>query len=385
MRILHLCLACFYIDGYNYQENVIPRINKADGHDVYVIASTETYIDNMNLGYVEPSKYYSPEGIKIKRLPYVTFFNHFVSSKIRKYKGLYCEIEKIDPDVIFCHDLSFASVKDVIKYKKKHPEVRLFADTHTAEYNSGTNWISMHLLHRGLYRSWIRKAIPYLEKYFYIGEAEKQFSIKHYSVPESVMEYYPLGGTVLKMDDYLERRNNTRQLIGASESDVIFLHSGKLSASKKTEELLRAFSRVDNDAFKMVVIGSVPEDRQAVLNELMKKDTRIVFLGWKTADELANYLCACDMYCQPGTVSATLQNAICYFSAIMSYPYDEYKKLDRGHFAWVTDEEDMVNVFSDISEGKIDLNAMKSRAEYCANTVLDYNSLAARIYVGSDK
>ena len=42
MRILHLCLSCFYIDGYNYQENILPRINHEDGHDVRILASTET-------------------------------------------------------------------------------------------------------------------------------------------------------------------------------------------------------------------------------------------------------------------------------------------------------------------------------------------------------
>lgn len=39
MKILHLCLACFYIDGYTYQENILPRINREDGHDVRILAS----------------------------------------------------------------------------------------------------------------------------------------------------------------------------------------------------------------------------------------------------------------------------------------------------------------------------------------------------------
>ena len=66
MRILHLCLACFYIDGYNYQENILPRINHEDGHDVRILASTETYVDNLHLGYVEPREYVTEYGVPIQ-------------------------------------------------------------------------------------------------------------------------------------------------------------------------------------------------------------------------------------------------------------------------------------------------------------------------------
>lgn len=45
MKILHFCLSCFYIDNYDYQENQLVRVNVEDGHDVLVVASTETYND----------------------------------------------------------------------------------------------------------------------------------------------------------------------------------------------------------------------------------------------------------------------------------------------------------------------------------------------------
>ena len=70
MRILHLMLACFYIDNYNYQENILPRINKQDGHDVKIIASVEMFIDNESIGCVEPGRYVNEDGIEVVRLPY---------------------------------------------------------------------------------------------------------------------------------------------------------------------------------------------------------------------------------------------------------------------------------------------------------------------------
>ena len=70
MKVLHLCLSAFYIDGYGYQENILPRMHKKLGHDVLIVASTETYIDNMNLGYIESRNYVNEDGIPVHRIPY---------------------------------------------------------------------------------------------------------------------------------------------------------------------------------------------------------------------------------------------------------------------------------------------------------------------------
>lgn len=161
MRILHLCLANFYVDGYNYQENVLPRINHADGHDVRILASTETFVDNVHLGYVEPREYVTEYGVPIKRIPYVKIGNSFITHKIRKYPHVYEEIAAFAPDVIMIHALSFWSLHDVIRYKRTHPKTKLYADTHTAAYNSGTNWLSLHVLHQIFYRHLVQMALPY--------------------------------------------------------------------------------------------------------------------------------------------------------------------------------------------------------------------------------
>ena len=36
MKILHLMLACFYIDNYSYQENYLPKYHKKQGNDVEI-------------------------------------------------------------------------------------------------------------------------------------------------------------------------------------------------------------------------------------------------------------------------------------------------------------------------------------------------------------
>lgn len=381
MRIVHLCLAAVYVDGYSYQENMLPKINKEDGHEVRIIASTETFIDNRVLGYVEASEYVTEYNVPIKRLPYVNLGIDLLTKKIRKYWGLYQELEKFCPDVIMCHDLAFWSVLDVIRYKKVYSNVRVYADTHTAEYNSGQNWLSLYVLHRGIYRFLIKKAFPYIEKYFYIGVSEKEFNIKHYKVAEDKMEFYPLGGVLWTDKQYEINRNKRRYELNVEKDELVLLHSGKLGKLKRTKELIQAFSNCKELKAKLVIIGTISEDIEDELEELIKNDSRIIFLGWKSSEELSEYLCASDIYCQPGSVSATLQNAICCRNVILSYPHKSYTEaLDVGNFLWASNINDIENVLKHVSNGIVDLEFMTQQSEKCAAELLDYRKLAKKIY-----
>lgn len=381
MKILHLCLANFYIDNYTYQENILSRINHEDGHDVRILASTETFVDNAHLGYVEPSEYVTEYGVPIKRLPYVKVGSGFVTHKFRAYPHLYEEIAAFAPDVIFCHELQFWSVQDVIRYKKDHPAVKLYADTHAAYNNSGTNWLSLHVLHRGLYRYLTKKAFPYLEKYFYISDECRQFSHEIYDIPNEKMAFYPLGGTLLSDEEYAAVRAKRRTELGLSKTDRLYIHSGKLEADKRSDDLFRAFSAVDDPNAVLAVIGSIPKEREAVLLPLIEADERIRYLGWKTGEELQEYLCAADLYCQPFSQSATMQNALCRGCPVMLYPRPSYTAdYDKGEVLWVKTQADMESVFRSLAVAPALLRPLRANAKKIACELLDYRKLASRLY-----
>lgn len=381
MKILHVCLGAFYIDGYAYQENILPQKHKEDGHDVFILASCETYINNKKLGYVKPSVYINEHGIQVTRIPYLRVIPLFIAKKLRFYEGVWEYLNRINPDVILSHDLCYCSVLEILRYKKDHPEVKLYADTHTARYNSGKNWLSLKVLHGIIYKYLINRSLPYLEKYLYIGESEKEFNQKVYGVPDSILELFPLGGLLPLENEYHYIRKKRRKELGVCLEDKLYVHSGKLEKLKRTKELLEAFSFVHDEKSKLVIIGSIPENQKQVLMPLIKADKRIIFLGWKTGDELREYLCACDIYCQPGTVSATLQNAICQYCAIISYPHLHYvKHLDFGNIFWVKSKEDMIECFERINNNPHIIEKMKSRSKKCAKELLDYKKLATRLY-----
>lgn len=43
MRVLHICLANFYIDNHSYQENMITKYHKLLGLEVEIIASLVSF------------------------------------------------------------------------------------------------------------------------------------------------------------------------------------------------------------------------------------------------------------------------------------------------------------------------------------------------------
>lgn len=380
MKIVHIGLASFYTDGMTYQDNLLSEQNVRDGHDVLYISNAAKFVN----GSVVETGYEDTRlacGVRLIRLPYVPVGGHFVSSKVRKVKGLYQILEQFGPDVMMIHGLAFWSVLDVIRYKQDHPEVKLYADTHADHYTSGTNWLSLHVLHRIFYRRLIRKALPYLEKYLCISDECRRFSIENYGVPESLMEFYPLGGTIPSPEAYDEARKRRRAELDLAPDELLLVHAGKLEPAKKTDSLLRAFAAVPELKAKLAVIGSIPEETREQLLSQMNADSRVVYLGWKNGNELMEYLCAADLYCQPGKVSAIMQNAVCAGCPILLYPHPGYvKDYDYGNMLWVRNEAEITAALQKIAAGKVDLPVLRHNSQRCASELLDYRALAARLY-----
>ena len=188
MKILHCCLAAFYIDNYSYQENVLPKMHKLLGLDVKILASTETYINNKQLGYVKPSTYFNEDGIEVTRVPYVKWMPGFLGKKIRKYVGISKILNDFKPDIIFLHDAQFLSVLEIRRFLKVNKEVKLFADCHTDFINSGRGWVSKNILHKVLYKKFISLIEPHILCFYGTLPIRCEFLNEVYGVPEGKIE-----------------------------------------------------------------------------------------------------------------------------------------------------------------------------------------------------
>lgn len=381
MRILHLMLSCFYIDDGNYQENILPLLNKEDGHDVKIIASTETFVQNNLLGYTEPRSYTTKDGIPIVRLPYkASIGGNFFSRKIRKYKDLYEQIKDFSPDIIFFHGSAAHAILTAAKYKKKHPNVKLFADSHEDYNNSARNFISKNVLHRHFYKRYLKKALPYIDKVFYITKETKNFLSEFYKVPDSKLDFLPLGGLISDEKVRSDVRKKVRKQLGLSNNDILCVHSGKMDKFKKTADIVNAFTRVPDSRLRLIIIGSMDTDVKAAVEAGINADKRIEYLGWKTKGELLSYLYAGDLYIQPGGQSVTMQNALCAGCTAALYPYESHKFLLGDNVFYIENEADIENLLVRIVSDNSTLKNMKERSFTLAKNVLDYKKIVKKMY-----
>ncbi len=380
MRILHCMLSCFYIDNYKYQENILPIVNKMDGHDVKIIASTETYVDNINLKYVKPSRYFNEADIEVVRVPYKKYLPQVIMRKLRLYKGVYKLIEEFNPDVILFHGMPAGELKTIKKYVKKHPHVKLFIDSHEDYNNSATNMISKYLLHR-LYYKWILKSVlPYVYKVLSISYETTKFIQENYNIPVALIEKFPLGGELLTEAEKTKIKIKVRNELKIEEDDLVIIHSGKMDAKKKTLDIIKAFREINDLKSKLLIVGEMSEE---VYNEALpyfEVDKRIYFLGWKESDKLREYIAAADLYIQPGGQSATMQTALCVGTPVAIYPHISYKELLNGMPYYVSNQADIEVLFKEIQIDKRDLkNRQRVLYDFAKNN-LDYREITKILY-----
>ncbi len=380
MKILHVCLASHYTEGMTYQDNQLPDQNAADGHEVVVVSDCYHYQNGSLIKAPEEDKKLN-SGVRLIRLEYDFIVNEVVSSKIRKVKKLKALLIKEKPDVILYHGASGWELLTVSKYKKNNPNIKLYVDSHQDFNNSGTFWFSLFFQYKVFNRCLINKARRYVDKFLYLSYESREFVVKMYGLKDSELEFYPLGGNIVNKIDKNITSDRIRKKHSYAFDDILIVHSGKLIADKKTKELLQAFSKVNSEKIKLLIIGFIPDEEKQILEPLILSDNRVRFLGWKNSDELLEYLCAADIYFQPGTQSATMQNAICCGTPVALYPYSSHKPYLKGNGFLVENEDDYISIFNQLITDPEVLKTMSDKSYSVAEELLDYRKLAARLYV----
>lgn len=300
MKILHVCLAAFYIDNYSYQENILPRMHKLLGHGVRILASTETFVDDMNLGYTKPGEYYNEDGILVKRVAYSNILPRGIMKKLRIYKNFYKYIDEFKPDLIFLHDVQFLSIISIIKYKKENPSVKIVADGHADFSNSARTFVSKYVLHKGIYKAFIKLAEPYIDKFYGTLPARVDFFKNVYSISAAKVSFLPMGVDDILANKYntLENKTLMRTKYNIKQEDFLIVTGGKIDLAKtQTLLLMKAVQSLKSNV-KLLVFGSVAAELKDKFNKLCSE--KIQYIGWANVEESYQYLSAADLVIFPG-------------------------------------------------------------------------------------
>jgi glycosyltransferase involved in cell wall biosynthesis len=301
--------------------------------------------------------------------------------KARLHPGVYTAISDFGPDVILFHGLCGGELLTVAKYKKNNPDVKFYADSHADANNSAGNFVSKKILHSLYYGRIIRMALPYIDKILCVSLETKDFIREIYDVPDKLLEFYPLGGTVFSDDEYYGMRVRIRAKLGLSDDDVLIVQAGKLEKRKKVIESLQAFNGMEFGKMKLVLIGSVNDEIKIEFERLVAANDSVSYLGWLDSPELMAHLCAADLYLQPGSQSAIMQNSLCLRCPVAIADVPSHKPFLQGNGWAINASQSISAVFADVASNKRQLIPMAVRSLEIARIMLDYRQLAARLYV----
>ena len=426
MKILHLCLSNWYVDGNSYQENILPKIQFLHGHDVKIIASTETYLNHKKIGYVLPSEYFTEHNIPIKRLAYQKLFNHFLTKKLRFYKGLYREIESFEPEIIFIHGHHFCSIYEVKRYAQNNPSVKIFVDSHSDYYNCAKTWLSKNVLHKIVYKWCARQIEPFAEKFYGTLPIRCEFLHEVYSVPREKIEFLPFGVDDSDMpppcslgsgggrvgmssefgvffytrfksllaelrSEHREHRENSEYILYKRYKETkndyfIIITGGRVEKRKKILDLMRVVKKMDREDIKLLIFGSVVDEIKDEFYGLLGcnedfNDT-IIFLGWLRPDEVYSYFLASDLAVFPGTHSVLWEKAVgCGLPCVFKY-MKGIDHVDLGgncRFLHENTDEELERIILELYNDREKLNTMRQIAKEKGKDVFSYKRIAMKI------
>ena len=383
MKITHLCLANFYIDNYSYQENMLPKMHKQLGYDVEIIASTETFVDGVHIGYIKPSSYVNEYDISVTRLPYIKYLPSKIVHKLRVYPGVYNKLEESSPDIIFMHGAQFLSIGAVVKYLKNHPNVILFVDSHADFSNSAKTFVSKNILHKIIYKYGIKRINPFVKKWYGVLPARVEFLRNVYGLPAEKIDFLPMGAD----DDMVEKfsspviRDEYRKKYGIDEKDFLIVTGGKINfAKKQTLLLMDAVNKSGNSKLKLIVFGSIAPELK---NEVEKRcSNNVKYIGWLSSEDSYPVFAMADLAAFPGRHSVYWEQVAGMGIPMIVKYWDGTTHVDRGGNV-IFLYEDSVDEIKNSIEGLFtngEFEKMKSIAE-CNKKFFSYRDIAKRSIV----
>lgn len=382
MKIMHLMLACFYIDNYSYQENLLPKYHKKQGHDVEIVASLFTFDENGKGKWLpQADKYINENGIPVTRLD---FKKGKISKTLRRYVGLEKELNRFSPDIIFIHGVQFSDINIVVKYLKKHKEVKVFADNHSDFSNSAKSFLSKTVQHGILWRKCAQKINPFVTKFYGVLPARVEFLKNMYKLPENKVELLVMGAD----DDIIQKAlepdvvDNKREEYGLSNEDIVIMTGGKIDSNKpQTILLMEAINSIDDPRVKLLVFGTVSKELKESFDEQLSDKVR--FIGWKKSDEIYNEFAVADVVAFPGLHSVLWEQAVgmgkpCIFRRIEGFTH-----VDLGGNCMFFEDHTAESYCKVIKNAISNVDNLKESAQNKGLEMFSYDKIAKRSIGGN--
>lgn len=309
MKICHLCLNGPYNEGWNYQENVLPKYHVKQGYKVYQIVTPYMWEGN-KLVTSHDERYINDAGVEIIRCKAKKGIIGGI--RLNRYPEVMGLLNEIQPDILFIHDVQCLDIKVVVQFLKKHNECIVYVDNHSDFSNSARNWLSKNLLHKILWRSMAKSIEPYVKLFYGVLPARVDFLIDVYKLPADKCKLLVMGADdeLIEKNAKQEVRSKTREKYGINAEDFLVMTGGKIDAFKiQTILLMEAIKEIEEKNVKLIVFGSVDANLIDKVNELAD-GKKVQYIGWVEANDSYTLFSAADLVVFPGRHSVFWEQVV---------------------------------------------------------------------------
>lgn len=366
MKIVHIAISCFYIEGAGYQENLLPKAHRKAGHEVTMISSQYSFNSKGQVEYRPVQTYTNDNDVKVIILKDTPHLRFGLSMFKKKCYGLYKALENEHPDIIFMHGLSALDSYTVLRYLRKYPEVKLYADQHGDYYNTRYSTLGRIVLNC-ITRPMVKKIANRANKLWGTTPWRVEYMQDVYGVPAEKTDLLVMGADESNID--WENRDAIRKAIrkqyNINEDDFLIVTGGKINRAKNIHLLTDAIIALNREDVKLLVFGSFDKEMEETFMKYANKEN-IILTGWIKSDAAYNIFIAGDLVCFPGTHSVLWEQAVaCGIPGIYQF-WDGMRHVNvNGNSILVKDvnEENIRNTINAILTDNELLAIMKKKAE----------------------
>jgi glycosyltransferase involved in cell wall biosynthesis len=330
-------LCYFFQPDLGFQENHLVREYLEAGHQVLVIAPPDKDVFSYYEGFRDHTRavveIQVTDGYTLVRLPY----RRFSTNKVDPLKGVYSQLTRFNPDLIFVHGISF-NLGECVKYAKNNSQCDVIVDFHGDFSNSGRSWISRKVLHGFIKKWYLQRFLDEVVRIYAITPASIEFVRTAYGVDSEKIELLPLGADLrgVELANKQDARSECRKSLGLRDSDTLIFTGGKLEPWKKTDLLIEAILELNRSDLHVVIAGVVPDtlrDYQERLNNLAIKSANIHFVGWVDPFDLTSFMLASDLAVFPASQSVIWQQAVASGLPLIigELPHQGVAYMNRGN------------------------------------------------------
>lgn len=368
MKIVHICLAnSVWDESYAYQDNLLPAYHRRMGHEVTIFAPTSAKFDN-NGGYIvkSPGVTILSDGVKLIRVkPLIS--NYKINNHIHLFRNIYDDIELESPDLIFVHDPSIINNLCLVKYKKKHPNVKIVFDNHSDLINSDRNILSKFRDYVFARYFIVRKMIKISDIFYGTTPARCDYLSDVFNVPKHMIKLLVMGADdeQMRLDEKENIRVQTREKYGVKKDDFLLVTGGKIDKDKNVHLLVEAISAIEDKNLRLMIFGNISPEVESIIDGF--GDDRVIKVGWIPSNRVYDFMYAADLVVFTGLHSVMWEQAVaarvpCLFSKLKGFEH-----IDIGGNALFF-ENRSVECYRDVISKVLKDQELYARLKMCAST-----------------